>query len=88
MKYVPHVTDQRVYKLVKLDGKNIDIINPIYSFSPILLRYSTIMSSLQRDIAGITEARKIVAANAGDVGDSFSVVSYNILADCWVLPDW
>merc|ERR1712098_7344 len=45
------------------------------------------MSSLQADIATITRGRKIIATKAGNEED-FSVVTYNILADCWVLPEW
>ena len=40
------------------------------------------------DISEITKARKIATTHVADGGDGFSVVSYNILADCWVLPDW
>jgi len=39
-------------------------------------------------IREVTEQRKVIVGAIGPQEESFSVVSYNILADCWVLPEW
>ena len=40
-------------------------------------------------IRELTEKRKVVVTSSVvSADDSFSVVSYNILADCWVKDDW
>jgi len=46
------------------------------------------MSAVNDDIREVTEKRRVVSTNAVASGESFSVVSYNILADCWVKPEW
>ena len=46
------------------------------------------MSAVHDDIRKVTEKREVVSINVAASDESFSVVSYNILADCWVKPEW
>ena len=46
------------------------------------------MSSSNMEIVEVTERREVVTPETVGGEETFSVVSYNILADCWVLPDW
>ena len=52
-----------------------------------LVNTSRLSCRVQPSIAEITKQREVIKVSS--VGeDSFSVVSYNILADCHMEPEW